>query len=144
MIISTWNINSIKVRLPAVLQYLDEFSPDVLVLQETKSTDDNFPVDEIVNSGYSVVFYGQKTYNGVAIISKTKPSSVDYNPVKTSANEARSITAVIDGITIVNLYVVNGKDVGTDKYAYKLEWLKKLHSYAKSLLCKTDQLVMLG
>ena len=94
MIISTWNINSIKVRLPAVLQYLDEFSPDVLVLQETKSTDDNFPVDDIVNYGYSVVFYGQKTYNGVAIISKTKPSFVEYNPVKTSANEARSITAV--------------------------------------------------
>ena len=144
MIISTWNINSIKVRLPAVLQYLDEFSPDVLVLQETKSTDDNFPVDDIVNSGYSVVFYGQKTYNGVAIISKTKPSFVEYNPVKTSANEARSITAVIDGITIVNLYVVNGKDVGTDKYAYKLAWLKKLQSYTKSILSKTDQLVMLG
>ena len=144
MIISTWNINSIKVRLPAVLQYLDEFSPDVLVLQETKSTDDNFPVDDIVNSGYSVVFYGQKTYNGVAIISKTKPSFVEYNPVKTSANEARSITAVIDGITIVNLYVVNGKDVGTDKYAYKLAWLKKLQSYTKSLLSKTDQLVLLG
>ena len=144
MIISTWNINSIKVRLPAVLQYLDEFSPDVLVLQETKSTDDNFPVDEIVNSGYTVIFYGQKTYNGVAIISKKKPSSVEYNPVKTSANEARSLTAVIDGITIVNLYVVNGKDVGTDKHAYKLEWLKKLQSYTKSILSKTDQLVMLG
>ena len=78
------------------------------------------------------------------IISKIKPSSVDYNPVKTSANEARSLTAVIEGITIVNLYVVNGKDVGTDKYAYKLEWLKKLESYAKTLLSKTDQLVMLG
>ena len=108
------------------------------------NTDDNFPVDEIVNSGYTVIFYGQKTYNGVAIISKKKPSSVEYNPVKTSANEARSLTAVIDGITIVNLYVVNGKDVGTDKYAYKLEWLKKLQSYTKSILSKTDQLVMLG
>ena len=76
MIISTWNVNSIKVRIHAVLQYLEEFNPDVLVLQETKSTDDNFPVDAIIDAGYHVNFYGQKTYNGVAIISKSTPSYV--------------------------------------------------------------------
>ena len=106
MKITTWNINSIKVRLHAVLQYLSEFAPDVLVLQETKTIDDNFPKDEIIAAGYHVTYYGQKTYNGVAIISKKKPSSVVYNPVKTTANEARSLTAVIDGITILTLYII--------------------------------------
>ena len=144
MIISTWNVNSIKVRLHAVLQYLSEFTPDVLVLQETKSIDDNFPKEEILAAGYHVTFYGQKTYNGVAIISKEKPSSIDYNPVKTSANEARSLAVNVNGITIVNLYVVNGQDIDTEKYVYKLNWLKKLHAYTKQLLAKTDKVILLG
>ena len=144
MIIATWNVNSIKVRLHAVLQYLEEFTPDVLVLQETKSLDDNFPKDEIMAAGYSVTYYGQKTYNGVAVISKEKPSSVDYNPVNTSENEARSLTVNISGITIVNLYVVNGKDVESDKYLYKIKWLKKLYSYTKHLLTTSDKVILLG
>ena len=144
MIISTWNVNSIKVRIHAVLQYLEEFNPDVLVLQETKSTDDNFPIDIIVDTGYYVTFYGQKTYNGVAIISKSKPSYVDYNPVKTDKNEARSLLVTIDGISILNLYVVNGQDINTDKYSYKLSWLKKLHTFTKKLLSQNDNVVLLG
>lgn len=144
MIVATWNVNSIKVRLHAVLQYLDEFSPDVLVLQETKTIDDNFPKDDFIAAGYYVTFYGQKTYNGVAIISKEKPSGIDYNPVKTSANEARSLTITVSGISIVNLYVVNGQDIGTDKYSYKLQWLDKLHAYIKRLLSKTDKVIVLG
>ena len=144
MIISTWNVNSIKVRIHAVLQYLEEFNPDVLVLQETKSTDDNFPIDIIVDTGYYVTFYGQKTYNGVAIISKSKPSYVDYNPVKTDKNEARSLLVTIDGISILNLYVVNGQDINTYKYSYKLSWLKKLHTFTKKLLSQNDNVVLLG
>jgi len=144
MIISTWNVNSIKVRIHGVLQYLEEFNPDVLVLQETKSTDDNFPVDTIVDAGYQVTFHGQKTYNGVAIISKLKPSNVELNPVKTDKNEARSLLVTIDGISILNLYVVNGHDIDTDKYAYKLSWLKKLHTFTKKLLSHTDKVVLLG
>ena len=141
MIISTWNVNSIKVRIHAVIQYLSEYHPDVLVLQETKCLDENFPIDEISNAGYYSTFYGQKTYNGVAIISKKKPDSIEYNPVATLKNEARSLTVIIDGITIVNLYVVNGQDIDTDKYSYKLDWLKKLTSYAKKLLTKSDKVI---
>lgn len=144
MIISTWNVNSIKVRIHAVLQYLEEFNPDVLVLQETKSTDDNFPIDTIVDAGYQVTFHGQKTYNGVAIISKLKPSNVELNPVKTDKNEARSLLVTIDGISILNLYVVNGHDIDTDKYAYKLSWLKQLHTFTKKLLLHNDKVVVLG
>ncbi len=144
MIISTWNVNSIKVRIHGVLQYLEEFNPDVLVLQETKSTDDNFPIDTIVDAGYQVTFHGQKTYNGVAIISKLKPSNVELNPVKTDKNEARSLLVTIDGISILNLYVVNGHDIDTDKYAYKLSWLKKLHTFTKKLLSHNDKVVLLG
>jgi len=144
MIISTWNVNSIKVRIHGVLQYLEEFNPDVLVLQETKSTDDNFPIDTILDAGYQVTFHGQKTYNGVAIISKLKPSNVEVNPVKTDKNEARSLLVTIDGISILNLYVVNGHDIDTDKYAYKLSWLKKLHTFTKKLLSHNDKVVLLG
>ncbi len=144
MIISTWNINSIKVRIHGVLQYLEEFNPDVLVLQETKSTDDKFPIDTIVDAGYHVTFYGQKTYNGVAIISKLKPSYIELNPVKTDKNEARSLLVTIDGISILNLYVVNGHDINTDKYAYKLSWFKKLHTFTKQLLSQNDKVVLLG
>ena len=144
MIISTWNVNSIKVRIHAVLQYLEEFNPDVLVLQETKSTDDNFPVDAIIDAGYHVNFYGQKTYNGVAIISKSTPSYVEINPIKTDKNEARSLLVTIDEISILNLYVVNGQDINTDKYAYKLSWLKQLHKFTKKLLSQNDKVVLLG
>ena len=144
MIISTWNVNSIKVRIHAVLQYLAEYQPDILVLQETKCLDEKFPVNEIFEAGYHSTFLGQKTYNGVAILSKKKPDTVDYNPVTTSKNDARSLTVTIDGITIVNLYVVNGQDVGTEKFAYKLEWLKKLLAYAKNLTKKSENIILLG
>ena len=134
MIIATWNVNSIKVRLHAVLQYLSEENPDVLVLQETKSIDDNFPSNTFIDIGYHVIFCGQKTYNGVAIISKLKPKDIQLNPVSTSENEMRSISAIYNGIRIVNLYVVNGQNVDTPKYEYKLRWLKKLIAYTLSLI----------
>lgn len=144
MIISTWNVNSIKVRIHAVLQYLSEYSPDVLALQETKTLDENFPLSDIEALGYHISFLGQKTYNGVAIISKLKPESIDYNPVNTPFNEARSIAVTIKGITIVNLYVVNGQDVGTDKFKHKMLWFLNLHNYAKSLLSKSQKVILLG
>ena len=144
MIISTWNVNSIKVRIHAVLQYLSEYSPDVLALQETKSLDENFPASDIEALGYHISFLGQKTYNGVAIISKLKPDNIEYNPVNTPSNEARSISVTIKGITFVNLYVVNGQDLGTDKFKHKMLWLKNLHMYAKSLLLKSKSVILLG
>ena len=144
MIISTWNVNSIKVRIHAVLQYLSEYTPDVLALQETKTLDENFPVSDLETLGYHVTFLGQKTYNGVAIISKLKPDNIEFNPVNTPSNEARSISVTIKGITFVNLYVVNGQDVGTDKFKHKMLWLKNLHNYAKSLLSISKKVILLG
>jgi len=144
MIVVTWNVNSIKVRLHAVLQYLLEENPDVLVLQETKSIDENFPVSAFSDAGYHVIFCGQKTYNGVAIISKDKPKDVQINPVSTDENEMRSISAIYNGIRVVNLYVVNGQNVDTPKYEYKLKWLKKLISYTKKELEKSNDLMLLG
>ena len=91
MIISSWNVNSIKVRLPNVLKYLHDFKPDVLVLQETKSIDDNFPHQPIKNAGYTSYYCGQKTYNGVAVLSKTKSSEVELNPVNLDKGEMRTI-----------------------------------------------------
>jgi len=144
MIISTWNVNSIKVRIHAVLQYLSEYTPDVLALQETKTLDENFPVSDLETLGYHVTFLGQKTYNGVAIISKLKPDNIEYNPVNTPSNEARSIAVTIKGITFVNLYVVNGQDVGTDKFKHKMLWLQNLYNYAKSLLSNSKKVILLG
>ena len=144
MIVATWNVNSIKVRLHAVLQYLSEENPDVLVLQETKSTDDNFPLNAFIDLGYHVIFCGQKTYNGVAIISKDKPKDIQINPISTSEQEMRSISAIYNGIRIVNLYVVNGQNVDTPKYEYKLRWLKKLIAYTKKELSINKNLLLLG
>ena len=126
MILATWNVNSVNVRLPAILQYLAEETPDVLVIQETKCIDENFPVKQIQDAGYYSSFCGQKTYNGVAIISKAEATDLDINPVSTSLNEMRSLSATFGDLRVVNLYVVNGKDIGTDKYDYKLEWLDNL------------------
>ena len=111
MIISTWNVNSIKVRLPNVLQYLSQYYPDVLVLQETKSIDENFPEAAISEAGYYSSFCGQKTYNGVAILSKDEPSEIIKNPVFLDKDEMRSLYIKYNGVGILNVYVVNGKDV---------------------------------
>ena len=116
MILVTWNVNSIKVRLPNVLQYLNEYKPDILVLQETKVTDDAFPSKALQSIGYHSVFCGQKTYNGVAIITKEKPASFILNPVYLDKNEMRSIVVVYENVTILNVYVVNGKSIDSDKY----------------------------
>jgi len=144
MIISTWNVNSIKVRLPNVLQYLSEYQPDVLMLQETKSQDENFPFQEIENLGYTSTFCGQKTYNGVAAITKKSPTSFQLNPVHIDDKEMRSILINYCGICILNVYVVNGKDVTSDKYEYKLNWMNKLKSFTKSLFEYSDNLIVLG
>ena len=144
MEIVTWNVNSIKVRLPIVIQYLSRFKPDVLVLQEIKCIDENFPGDVFDELGYHSVCCGQKTYNGVAILSKLKPSIVKINPVNTEENEKRSLLATINGINILNLYVVNGQNVGTDKYKYKLKWLKALVNLIKKEKLDESKTVILG
>ena len=144
MIVATWNVNSIKVRLPNVLQYLKQFQPDILALQETKSLDENFPEEEIKAAGYNCYFCGQKTYNGVAIISKAQCTDIEFNPIVIDKSEIRSIAGTYADTKIINVYVVNGQDVGAEKYLHKLNWLKKLNSYAKSSLKKNKKLIILG
>ena len=129
MKIATWNVNSLKVRLPQVLDWLAAHEPDVLNLQETKLTDENFPAEEIRAAGYHVVFSGQKTYNGVAIISKQEASDVITDVPGLDDPQRRILGATISGVRVLNLYVVNGQEVGSEKFAHKLRWLEKVCDY---------------
>jgi exodeoxyribonuclease-3 len=129
MKIATWNVNSIKVRLPQVLQWLKDNPVDVLCLQETKMTDDKFPLAEIEAAGYQVVIAGQKTYNGVAILSKLPMTDIVRNNPHFADEQQRIIGATIDSVRVICAYVPNGQEVGSDKYAYKLQWLNALHEW---------------
>ena len=129
MKIATWNVNSLKVRLPHLLQWLGANPVDVLCLQETKLTDDKFPVAEIAAAGYQVAYSGQKTYNGVAILSRHPITDVVKNNPRYADEQQRIIAATIEGVRIVCAYVPNGQAVDSDKYGYKLAWLGALHEW---------------
>ena len=144
MKIATWNVNSMKVRLAHVLEWLAAQQPDVLVLQEIKQVTDAFPAEALSEAGYSSLANGQKTYNGVAIVSRTDASDPitaipDYDDV-----QKRVLAATIGGVRVVNLYVPNGQAVGSDKYDYKLGWLAALRRYLESELRQHDKVVVLG
>ena len=140
----TWNVNSLKVRLPQVLQWLADNPVDVLCLQETKLTDDKFPAAEIEAAGYHVVFSGQKTYNGVAILSKSPISDVVRNNPLFEDAQQRILAATIDGVRIVCVYVPNGQSIDSDKYEYKLAWLGALHAWIAGEVKAYPQLAILG
>ncbi len=142
--IATWNVNSLRVRLPHVLQWLDKKKPDVLTLQETKTTDENFPITEIRDAGYETVYAGQKTYNGVAIISKRKMSDPITSLPDFADPQKRVLCSTIDDIVVLNLYVPNGSEIGSEKYKYKLTWFEHLHSFVESLLSKNKKVILLG
>ncbi|WP_018950876.1 exodeoxyribonuclease III [Thioalkalivibrio sp. AKL12] len=144
MKIASWNVNSLKVRLPQVLDWLGSSRTDVLALQETKLTDENFPAAAIRDAGYQVVFSGQKTYNGVAIISRTEATDVVTDPPGLEDAQRRILAATIGEVRVVNLYVVNGENVGTEKYAYKLDWLARLHAWLADEIAQHPNLVVLG
>ena len=130
MRIATWNVNSIRARLPRLLPWLEQDGPDVVCLQETKCLDEVFPREPIEELGYNIAITGQKTYNGVAILSKTPLEAVVMGfPDDSPEAEKRVIGATIGDVMVLNLYVVNGKEVGSDKYAYKLDWLERLHEF---------------
>ncbi len=129
MKIATWNVNSLKVRLPHLLTWLASNPVDVLCLQETKLTDDKFPVAEINAAGYQVAFSGQKTYNGVAILSKSPLCDIVKNNPSFADEQQRILAATIDGVRIVCAYVPNGQSVDSDKYQYKLAWLAALRDW---------------
>lgn len=142
--IATWNVNSLNVRLPHVLQWLETEQPDVLALQETKTVDEKFPIEAIETAGYHVSFAGQKTYNGVATLCKSSVETI-ATALPDYADEQRRVLAVnVAGIIVLNLYVPNGSEVDSDKYRYKLEWFSKLHPFIEQLLTQNERIIILG
>ena len=148
MKLATWNVNSLAVRLPQLLQWLRDNPVDAIVLQETKLTDDKFPRAEIEAAGYRVQCFGQKTYNGVAILTRTAPTAVVRNIPGFEDEQARVIAATVETpqgpLRVLNGYFVNGQAPGTDKFAYKLRWLQALHDWVASELAAHPRLVLLG
>jgi exodeoxyribonuclease-3 len=144
MKIATWNVNSLNVRLPHVLEWLASAEPDVLVLQEIKQVSEAFPEASFVEAGYQAIASGQKTYNGVAVISR-KPSADQVTDFPGFEDPQRRILAsTIDGVRVINLYVPNGHSVGSEKYEYKLGWLAALKVFLQDQLKTHDKLVVLG
>lgn len=131
MKIATYNVNSIRIRAGVIRDWLGAHRPDVLCVQETKCQDEHFPVDEFSGSGYHIVHRGMKSYNGIAVFSRSEPETVAFglDDGEPESDEARIARMVIDGITIVNTYVPNGTKLDSPKYTYKLEWFGRLRRY---------------
>jgi exodeoxyribonuclease III len=145
MRIATWNVNSIKARLPRVLEWLKEANPDVVLLQELKTVDDAFPRMEIEDLGYNVESHGQKTYNGVAILSKRPIEDVERGlPGDDSDEQARYIEATIGTVRVASIYLPNGNPIDTEKFPYKLGWMDRLVDHTKSLLSVEECFVLGG
>ncbi len=145
MKIATWNVNSINVRLPHVTAYLREVSPDVLLLQELKSTDERFPHAEIEDVGYHVAIAGQKTFNGVGILAK-QPIEVEQRVLPGDATDAqaRYLEAVIGSVRVASIYLPNGNPIDTEKFSYKLAWMDRLIAHVRTLLVYEEPLVLGG
>lgn len=144
MKIATWNVNSLNVRLPHVIEWLATAEPDVLVLQEIKQVTEAFAAERFTEAGYKAIASGQKTYNGVAVISRTEAGDIVTDFPGFEDSQRRILASTIDGVRVVNLYVPNGNSVGSEKYEYKLGWLAALNSFLKDELENHDKLVVLG
>lgn len=144
MKITSWNVNSLKIRLEQVLEWMDANGPDVLGLQETKLKDENFPADAIRAAGYQAAFSGQATYNGVALLSKTPAEDLRTAIPDFDDPHKRTIAGTFDGVRVINLYVVNGKAVGDEKYDWKLKWLDAVTRWVEAELQQHDELVVIG
>ena len=151
MLIATWNVNSIRTRLSQIMDWINQSNPDILCLQETKVIDDDFPIEPFEKIGYSVEVYGQKSYNGVAIISKVKAENIKKGfygfadsgrDIEIFKEQKRLISADINGIKIINVYVPNGSSLESDKFEYKINWLNYLASFLEEQV-KKDQLICL-
>ncbi|MBM2885303.1 exodeoxyribonuclease III [Chromobacterium phragmitis] len=143
---ATWNVNSLKVRLPQVLQWLADTGVEVLCLQELKMDQDAFPLAEIEAAGYRAVWFGQKTYNGVAILAKAPLEMTDVvaGIPGYGDEQRRVITATVAGVRVICAYFVNGEAVDSPKYPYKLEWLSKLEGHVAAELARHPNLLLLG
>ena len=145
MKLATWNVNSLTVRLPQVLDWLATNPVDALVLQETKLTDDKFPRAEIEAAGYQVVFHGQKTYNGVALLSRGSAAlDVVRNIPGLDDEQARLIAGTVDGVRVIGGYFPNGQAPDSDKFVYKMRWLDALHTWVAAELAMHPALVLMG
>jgi exodeoxyribonuclease-3 len=144
MKIAAWNVNSLKVRLPQLLEWLAAQQPDVVCLQETKLEDHNFPQHDVAAAGYQAVFSGQKTYNGVALLTRETPADVICGNPHFPDAQKRLIAATVNGVRVVCAYVPNGQAVGSDKYAYKLDWLAALEAWLAEQLAANPQLAVAG
>jgi exodeoxyribonuclease-3 len=142
--LATWNVNSLAVRLPQLIDWLALHQPDAIVLQETKLTDDKFPSAEIEAAGYQVQWFGQKTYNGVALLSRTVASDIVKNIPGHGDEQARVIAGTVNGIRIVGAYIPNGQSVESDKFQYKLKWLTALRTWLADELTRHTHLVLMG
>ena len=144
MKIATWNVNSLNVRLPHLLDWLARECPDVVGLQEIKCEDAKFPLEAIRDGGYEAVFAGQKTYNGVAILSRTAATDVQRGIPGYDDAQQRVIAATVNGVRVVNAYFPNGQAPGTEKFAYKLDWLEHLTAWLKQELTTSTELCLVG
>ena len=149
MKIATWNVNSIKVRLDAALAWLKEAKPDVVALQEIKCLDENFPAEPFEALGYNCAVHGQKTYNGVAILSKRPLEDVTPRlPGGDGDDHSRYLEAIVTGergtLRIASIYAPNGNPLGTEKFTYKLAWLERLHAHARDLLASEEAVALIG
>ncbi len=144
MRIATWNVNSLKVRLPQLLEWMARRAPDIVCLQETKCEDQSFPVDEIRSQGYHVVFSGQKTYNGVAIVSRLPVEDVAAGIPGFPDEQKRVLAASAGGVRVVCVYCPNGESIESSKYGYKLAWYAALREWLREALTRHPKLVLLG
>jgi len=145
MKIATWNVNSIKIRIPHLMEWVAQADPDVVLLQELKTTEDQFPRMAIDELGYNMAVVGQKTYNGVAILSKM-PIEVEQTalPGDPTDEQARYVEALIGNVRIASIYLPNGNPAGTGKFSYKLKWMDRLVTQARSLLSLEEAVVLGG
>ena len=144
MKLATWNVNSLTVRLPQLLDWLVANPVDAIVLQETKLTDDKFPHAEITAAGYQAQWFGQKTYNGVALLSKSAAIGIVKNIPGVDDEQARVIAGTVDGVRVIGAYFPNGQAPDSDKFVYKMRWLNGLHAWVKTELQMHPRLVLMG
>ena len=153
MLIATWNVNSVRTRLSQIINWINQVNPDILCLQETKVIDNDFPIKPFEALGYKVIAFGQKSYNGVAIISKIESENVtkgfsgflgDQNDLNKFEDQKRLITADIKGVKIINVYVPNGSSLNSEKFDYKINWLNCLSSFLDKQEKKNELICLLG
>ena len=153
MLIATWNVNSVRTRLTQIIDWMNHVNPEILCLQETKVVDENFPVEPFEKLGYSVEVFGQKSYNGVAIVSKKKADNVKKGfygckdsdqDIKTFLDQKRLISADIYGIKIINVYVPNGSSLESEKFEYKIKWLNCLASFLDEQVKRGELICLVG